>query len=115
MVTQENIPRSTEEPKKSIEDTIESAYKNFLSLRLDSAAYKILLYIFWQAKAVSPKKLSKALNLTPSTVRDAVRQLHKIGLLYSPHRGVYEPDRDKCLAMILHTQRLLTEMLSKRK
>ena len=114
MVTRENVLEPTAVPKGSIEEIIESAYKDFLSLRLDSATYKVLLYVFWQGKAASPKKISKDLNLTSSTVRDAVRQLHKIGLLYCSKRGVYEPNRDKCLAMTLHVHRILKEKLLRR-
>jgi Mn-dependent DtxR family transcriptional regulator len=114
MVNLEGLEKSVIISRKSIEDMIESAYKNFLNLRRDSATYKILLYIFWQGKIASPKEISKALNLTSSTVRDAVRQLHKMGLLDYPKRGIYEPNRDRCLAMILHAQRSLNEKFAKR-
>ena len=114
MISKEDFLKAAEVPQKPIEDVIESAYKNFLSLRLNSTAYRILLHIFWQAKIASPKKLSKTLNLTPSTVRDVVRQLHKMGLLRCPKRGVYEPNRDRCLAIILHAHKLLQEKLPKR-
>lgn len=99
------------EPQKSVEEIIESTYKEFLNLRIESTTYKILLFVFWQGKAFSPKKISKSLNLTPSTVRDAVRQLHKMGLLFCPKRGVYRANRDNCLAMVLHVYKILNEKL----
>ena len=114
MVNPEGLEKYVITSKKPIEDMIESTYKSFLNLRRDSATYKILLYIFWQGKIASPKKISKALNLTSSTVRDAVRQLHKIGLLDCPKWGIYEPNKDRCLAMILHAQRSLNEKFAKR-
>ena len=114
MSTQEETPEPTEAPRKTTEEAVESAYKFFLSLRLGSATYKILLYVFWQGEAVSPERIGKDLGLTPSTVRGAVRQLHKMGLLYSPKRGSYEPNRDKYLAMLLHIHKVLKQKLPKR-
>ena len=114
MSTHEEAPKPSAARERTIEDMIESDYKDFLNLRLGSTPYKILLYVFCKGEALSPEKIGKALNLTPSTVRDAVRQLHKMGLLRCPKRGTYEPNRDRCLAMILHVHRLLKEKLPKR-
>ena len=113
MLSQEVILKPIEVSQKPVEEIVESTYKEFLNLRIDSTTYKILLFVFWQGKPFSPKKISKSLNLTPSTVRDAVRQLHKMGLLFCPKRGVYRANRDSCLAMVLHIYKVLNERLPK--
>ena len=114
MSTHEEAPKPGAARERTIEDMIESDYKDFLNLRLGSTPYKILLYVFWHGKAVSPERIGEDLGLAPSTVRGAVRQLHEMGLLRCPKRGIYEPNRDRCLAMMLHVHRLLKEKLPKR-
>jgi DNA-binding MarR family transcriptional regulator len=95
--------------QESIDKLIEETYNDFLSLRMDSTPYKVLLHLFWSGRISSPKKISDALKLDLSVVKMAVRQLYKMGLIRNPRRGLYGPNRDKCLALFLHIHRLLKE------
>ena len=97
--------------EESIDGLIEETYNNFLSLRMDSTPYKVLLYLFWIGRISSPKRISRTLKLDLGAVKMAVRQLYKMGLISNPRRGIYGPNRDKCIALLLHTHRLLKEQL----
>ena len=111
MTNQLQVLKSIMVQQESIDDLIEGTYNDLLSLRMDSTPYKVLLYLFWSGRISSPKKISDALKLDLGAVKMAVRQLSKISLISNPRRGLYGPNRDKCLALFLHIHRLLKERL----
>jgi len=109
VIHQIQVLKSVMVQQESIDDLIEGTYNDFLSLRMDSTSYKVLLYLFWNGRIGSPKKISDALKMDLGAVKMAVRQLYKMGLINNPRRGLYGPNRDKCLALFLHIHRLLKE------
>lgn len=111
MTIQEQVLKSFKEPQESIDTLIEETYNHFINLRIESTPYKVLLYLFWSGKISSPKKISDTIKLDLSAVKMAVRQLHQMGLISNPRRGLYGPNRDKCLTLFLHIHRLLKERL----
>jgi len=106
LIDQMQVLKSIMVQRESIDDLIEGTYNDFLNLRMDSTPYKVLLYLFWSGRISSPKRLSESLKLDLGAVKMAVRQLYKMRLISNPRRGLYGPNKDKCLALFLHIHRL---------